>query len=69
MMNNTETTLRSLNLPKPQSAPTIIPQYQEGGEGVVGCIFSCLNGLEYAIYLVLCCGCGISYDEYHEDEF
>ena len=50
---------------KPKQEPTIIPDHSGEG-GVVGCFASFAKGLEYAMFVMCCCGCGTSYDEYND---
>ncbi|MBA2628506.1 MAG: hypothetical protein H0U78_00520 [Rickettsiaceae bacterium] len=54
-------------------APTMTPdQAKEVLQGTCwgsffDCLDSCFKGVGYAIYVVCCCGCGTSYDEYYDD--
>ena len=55
----------SRDIPKPRQEPTIIPDHSGEG-GVLGCLSSCSKGLEYVMYVLCCCGCSTSYDEYND---
>jgi len=35
-------------------------------EAGCGWFVNCAKGLEYVMYVVCCCGCGTSYDEYND---
>ena len=61
------------NVAPVQAAPAINPD--DARQALQGscwgsffyCLDGCFKGVEYAMYVVCCCGCGTSYDEYCDD--
>ena len=35
-------------------------------DGGAGCFVDCVNGIQYVLYVICCCGCSTSYEDFQE---